>query len=242
DPEWCRYLLDRGAEIDALDKFDRTALSYCRPSLLKFLLERGADVRLGEPVCNAAQYGDVEMIATLLDAGAAIDGDGNNTPLLLAARNHTGDAALAYLLERGADPRRTDEANHSALMHAASRHSLASVRLLVEHGATLRPTGKIRGGVNALHMAAIGNRGKHESAEVLEFLLGLPDARAHLDARDDWGRTPLCCAATYGTADDVRVLLGAGADPTIANNEGHRPVVIARARGLDDMVAALEQL
>lgn len=242
DRDWVRHLLDRGANIDALDKFDRSVLSYCRPSMLKFLLDAGADVRLGEPVCNAARYGDIEMIATLLDAGAEIDGDGTTTPLLLAAGSDTGDAALAYLLERGADPNRTDEAGHSALMHAASRHSLICARALVEHGASpvVEPSRKVRGRVNALHMAAIGNRSRHESAELLEFLLGLPRLRAQIDARDDWGRTPLCCAATYGTADDVRALLEAGADPTIANRDGHTPLAIARARGMEAMIAALQ--
>ena len=243
DREWCCYLLERGADINALDRFNRSALSYCRPTMLRFLLERGADVRLGAPVCNAARYGDIEMIATLLDAGAEIDGPGPNTPLLLAAGSPTGDPALAYLLERGADPSRTDEAGHSALLHAASRHSLTCARLLVEHGADpfAPPTAKVRGGVNVLHMAAIGNRSGHESPEVLEFLLALPNARAHLDVRDDWGRTPLCCAATYGTAGDVRVLLEAGADPTIANKEGHTPLAIARARNLAEMIAILQR-
>lgn len=234
DRDWCSYLLERGADINALDRFERSVLSYCRPPMLRFLLEHGADVRLGAPVCNAVQHGDLDMIATLLDAGAELDGPGPNTPLLLAAGSHTGDAALAYLLERGADPSRTDEAGHSALLHAASRHSLICVRLLVEHGADAfaRPSTKVRGGVNVLHMAAIGNRGRHDSPEVIEYLLALPDASAHLDVRDDWGRTPLCCAATYGTADDVRVLLEAGADATIPNNEGHTPLAIARARNL----------
>lgn len=239
--EWCSYLLERGASINALDKFERSVLSYCRPSMLGFLLERGADVRLGAPVCNAARHGDIEMIATLLEAGAELDGPGPNTPLLLAAASQTGDEVLAYLLERGADPTRTDEAGHSALLHAASRHSLICVRLLVERGVDpyAKPAAKVRGGVNALHMAAIGNRARHDSTEVLGFLLALPNSHARMNARDDWGRTPLCCAATYGTADDVRVLVEAGADPRIANNEGHTPLALARSRGLDDMVALL---
>jgi ankyrin repeat protein len=199
-------------------------------------------VQLGAPLCNAAGYGDVEMMAKLLDAGAELDGPGPNTPLLLAARSHNGDAALAYLLERGADPTRTDEAGHSALLHAAARQSLLAVRLLVEHGAdtTSRPT-QVRGGVNALHMAAIGNRASHASPEVLAYLLEQPGLRAQIDVRDEWGRTPLCCAATYGTAADVRVLLQAGADPTIANKDGQSPLAIAHARGLQDMIAVFDQ-
>jgi ankyrin repeat protein len=176
------------------------------------------------------------MIATLLDAGAEIDGPGPNTGLLLAAASETGDAALAYLLERGADPNRTDEAGHPAIFHAASRQSLFAIRLLVQHGAQLAVKGhKPRGGVNVLHMAAIGNRSRHESPEVLAYLLQQPDCRAQIDARDDWGRTPLCCAATYGTVAEMRVLIEAGADPTIANNDGHTPQMIARARpNMDD--------
>src|SRR5690606_17593009 len=191
----------------------------------------------------AAQHGDVTMIAMLLDAGAAIESSDRMSPLLLAARGRHGDAALAYLLERGADVTCTDDGGHSALMHAAARNSLVAVRLLLEHGAARvsTPPRQVRGRVNALHMSAIGSNGREHAAEVLRLLLEHPQLRAQIDARDEWGRTPLCCAVTYGELDSVRVLLDAGADATIANNDGHTPVMIARGRGLADMQALLER-
>lgn len=240
---WIRYLLERGANLHALDKFERSVLSYCGPELLPMLLAAGADVRLGDPVCNAAQHGDVAMIATLLDAGAAIEGSGKTSPLLLAARGVNGDAVLAYLLERGADVTRTDDGGHSTLMHAAARNSLFAVRLLLEHGAArvTTPPRQVRGRVNALHMSAIGNKGSEHAPDVLKLLLEQPQLRAQIDARDEWGRTPLCCAATYGDAERVRVLLEAGADATIANKDGYTPLMIARGRALADMQALLER-
>ena len=38
------------------------------------------------------------------------------------------------------------------------------------------------------------------------------------------GTTPLCTAAYYGHLDVVRALLNAGADKTIANNYGKKPI------------------
>jgi ankyrin repeat protein len=241
DREWAEYLLERGADINALDAFDRSVLSYCRPEMLSFLLARGADVRLGAPVSNAARHKDVAMIATLLDAGAEIDGPGPNTGLLNAASSGEGDAAFAYLLERGADPTRTDQAGHPPVFHAASRHSLTCVRLLVERGVDpfAKPSAKVRGGVNVLHMTAIGSSSTHQSSEVLAYLLALPQSRACIDARDEWGRTPLCCAAMYGTTEDVRTLIKAGANAAIPDNAGRTPLAFAQARNVADMIALL---
>lgn len=178
DREWVEYLLEHGADINALDAFDRSVLSYCRPEMLSFLLARGADVRLGAPVSNAARHEDVAMIATLLDAGAEIDGPGPNTGL-----------------------------------------------------------SKVRGGVNVLPMTAIGSNSIHTSSEVLAYLLALPQSRACIDARDDWGRTPLCCAAMYGAAEDVRTLIEAGANVAIPDNAGRTPLAFAQARNVADMIA-----
>ena len=43
-------------------------------------------------------------------------------------------------------------------------------------------------------------------------------------SRVQGGSTPLLCAARRGHLDVVRALLNAGADKTIANNNGRKPI------------------
>ena len=43
-------------------------------------------------------------------------------------------------------------------------------------------------------------------------------------SRVQGGSTPLLCAARRGHLDVVRALLNAGADKTIANNDGDKPI------------------
>ena len=53
------------------------------------------------------------------------------------------------------------------------------------------------------------------------------------------GSTPLCVAACYGHLDVVRALLNAGADKTIADNDGKKPIDYARKHNKDAIVALL---
>ena len=49
-------------------------------------------------------------------------------------------------------------------------------------------------------------------------------------SRVQGGSTPLLCAARRGHLDVVRALLNAGADKTIANNDGKKPIdVVCKA-------------
>ena len=216
DRSWCEYLLERGADINALSMQKRSVLSYCKPSMLDWLLERGADARLGVPLFNAANHGDRAMINRLLEVGADVNGNmGSVTPLMAAIRRPEHSPwVIERLLQAGADIGATDKMGHSALMYAAERLSLKTVQMLIEAGAPLTQRGQR--GVNALHMAAIARAKSGNRAEVLACLVKA-DVASIIDQKDDLGRTPLACAATYGDAASMQVLIEAGADETLVS-------------------------
>ena len=56
-------------------------------------------------------------------------------------------------------------------------------------------------------------------------------ANANPNLRSNGGMTPLHTAAEFGQLDVVRALLNAGADKTIANNCGHKPIDVVCESG-----------
>lgn len=240
DLAWIDYLLERGAAIDGLDSCNRTPLDQASSlEAARRLLDAGADARLGAPLFWVAHRGEVETLALLLEAGAAVDGAVNAmTPLMAAARSELGDPAIEPLLAAGADANARDSKEQTPLIFACSRNSLFAVDRLLEAGADPRVVTAPDRRVTALHMAALGNRGREGCPEVIERLLAA--GAGPLDARDWVGRTPLFIAATYGAAPEVEVLLAAAADPSIADEEGRLPLEIARTREIPDMIALLE--
>ena len=69
----------------------------------------------------------------------------------------------------------------------------------------------------------------------------LPDAAAAIDLNhpNDDGTTPLMTASKYGETEVVRVLLAAGADKDLRNNDGKTALDIAIERKKDACAALL---
>jgi ankyrin repeat protein len=72
---------------------------------------------------------------------------------------------------------------------------------------------------------------------IIEILL---DHSAYIDAESPNGSTPLMMAAMYGNADCVRLLLEAGADPTLKNELRLSALNFAQRAGRDDSVALID--
>ena len=64
--------------------------------------------------------------------------------------------------------------------------------------------------------------------------------RAALDTRDTLGRTPLMLATLAGQVETVRSLLGRGANPNIADNDGKTPLQVAKAGNFEEITQLLE--
>ena len=112
---------------------------------------------------------------------------------------------------------RKNEAGLSPLIVACERNLPAIAELLLKHGADL--TIKDAKGRNPLSVASFCG-----CDDVVEFLLNKTDASTLLiDMKDSTGCTPLWLACRTGNLSMVKVLIDAGADTTVANNEGLTP-------------------
>jgi len=76
-----------------------------------------------------------------------------------------------------------------------------------------------------------------DSATVSSLLQAYPA----LSGAQVWYTTPLHFAVGEGHIDVVRLLLEAGADPTVTRHTGESPVMTARDRGHEDIVRLLEE-
>ena len=110
--EVVKLLLDRGADIEACDKYKKTALYEAAesgtPEVVTLLLDRGANIngsaqRHDTPLHIAVVFNKPELVALLLDRGADIEARGANgeTPLQYALI-HGRSEMVELLRNRGA--------------------------------------------------------------------------------------------------------------------------------------------
>jgi cytohesin len=126
---------------------------------------------------------------------------------LLASAAMGDEAGVRSALGDGADPEVRSASGNCALDLACEYLHPEVVRLLLESGASPdRP-----GDYAPLHWAA--SSGNHEAVEALLA------AGAELDARNDFGETPLLIAVARAEATCARLLLVAGADPDVADGK-----------------------
>lgn len=175
--------------------------------------------RLEPDTCATLQVAALRLLATYggLDAATATG------VLTTAVQRDCGAAVVQTLLDAGADPRHADEYGMTALHHARCADV---VRLLVAAGASVDAE-NARGCRPLLYAAAESSADERRLA-VMSAIIA---AGAKLDAISATGDTALSCAAgvaaMYATDAAVKLLLKAGADPTIVNYHGRTALVCA---------------
>jgi uncharacterized protein len=167
---------------------------------------------------------------TLINARNLRDID-KPTPLIVAAESGHVDVVLC-LLNRGAAVNARDGMEGTALYWPCLNGHGRVVRLLLERGAD--PTITDRNGFTPLFAAAVGG---HEA--IVQSLLQTP-AIALIDQRCRQGQTALSRAVCTGREGVVRILLRHGADPTVGDNLGRTPLMLAKALKRQACVEALE--
>jgi ankyrin repeat protein len=176
-----------------------------------------------------------ELAELLIAASADVDKPNSYgvTPLYIAAR--AGDAvATRMLLAAGANANTALPAGETVLMTAAKAGNAEVVRALLTGGAN----------ISLLELAE-----QRAQAQVFESA-GYTVARnpatgtnyADVNARERWyGRTALMIAAAEGNGDVVRLLIEAGSDVDLLDQEGSSALSLARSYGHLDVAATLAE-
>ncbi|CAM9469500.1 unnamed protein product, partial [Laminaria digitata] len=169
-------------------------------------------------MANAAVFegvigGNMRRVHAALAAGASVNGSPElpGVPIMVATTRDNVDMVNLLILQ-GADPE--IPADHEM---SCPNSDFA-----------------VRRGERALHLAA--KRGNVDIACLL-----LKRARANPNATDQTGRTPLmaACATLHNYAALVRLLLEAGADPALAEEDGFIALHVAAQKGRVDLIDML---
>ena len=138
----------------------------------------------------------------------------NRTTLLMTAANGGQEDIVQLLLNRGANPDKTDACGITPLSRASSKGHHSVVKLLLDSGAN--PNKAANNGNTPLYYASW--RGHKKVAQLLMAHGANPNKAG------EGGLTPLHMAAVYGHREVVKSLLSAGANPNKMDFDGSTPL------------------
>ena len=223
-------------EFGSKTAFNYLMLQFRNAALVKYARQNPEDQKIqqlmkessGGPLHGAAECNHVEAIRRLIAAGTDpnVLSQWGSTALHLAAKNGHLDAMQA-LLERGADCNIKDVCKWTAVHEAARNGSTAAMTCLV--GARADLSAKVNAGDTALALAL-----KAGHTRLAAFL------QTQQPAEIAGGRTASVHeAAKEGWDDEIRRLVGAGADPDARDDWDATPLHIAAKCGRVGALRAL---
>jgi ankyrin repeat protein len=168
----------------------------------------------------AARYGNQELLAFCLEAGANVNAKDRALMTALMWAGHSKNAAVTNaLIEAGSDLEAVDKIGGTALCWAAGFGDGASVEALLEAGANPDVSSTLVGFTPLIWAA-----GYNADAGAVEALI---QAGVPLEAVDTDNTTALMHAARTGRAANVRALVNAGADAEVTNSQGKTALLLA---------------
>ena len=229
-----RTLLEEGADVDAREGDDSTALHWAsyhdNREIAELLIGAGAEVDAANdlgvtPLWAACENGSPAMAGALLAAGA----DPNRalpfgeTPLMTASRAGNVDV-VGRLLAAGAEvDAATAEGAYgeqTALMWAVAQGHAAVVEVLLAHGADV-----------GARSTTFTETVKTISTYANYGLECVPREECYITEVASGGFTPLLFAARVGDLASARLLVAAGADVNEATPDGAGALAIAALSG-----------
>jgi ankyrin repeat protein len=222
-------LLDEGASLDARDRLGARPLSHAAKSghlqMVDLLLARGAPIDArnldGATALYFAAEGSHILIAQrLIERGADVNLTGRSGISPIAAAAYAGNELIVEaLLAHGADPLVPDETGKPPIVYAAAGARLDIMKRLLAQKIDINT--RYPNDLTLL-MWASGPDQQVPEAQANKVVAYLLEAGAHIDDRDDRGRTALMIAAEGGHAEIADLLLAKGADPSLKDKAGKR--------------------
>jgi len=205
------------------------------------LLQRAIDSPLlgrreaEEQLFVAALLGDADAAAVALRSGARVDArNGLDQTALLIAATHSRVSVARLLVALGADPDALDHQHDTPVLVSSLTGNVRILEILLTAGPDLTIANR-HGGTAIIPASARGH---------VEFVRRLLRTGIDLDHANSFGWTPLLQAVVLGGNSDasqeiVRLLVVAGADRSIRDNEGMTALEHAHAKGYTAMAGML---
>ena len=237
DPRCINALIEAGAQVNSFDGkmlvlYGSTVSAEEKKAKAQSGAYNGAPT--DSPLHRAARHRSPANVKALINAGADIDArqkcEPERTALHIAARAGF-PMTVSALLNAGANVAAKDYYGFTALHLAAESGSPATIRVLLRAGAdTVAQCNWF--GRTALHQAAASG----DNTENVRVLL---DAGINVDARTNFGDTPLHAAAEKGSPATIGALLNAGANVEGKDENKFTALHHAARFGATDNVRAL---
>ncbi|RXJ49675.1 ankyrin repeat domain-containing protein [Gelidibacter gilvus] len=185
---------------------------------------------------KAVSEKDATLVAKILSSNPDLEIRDNKgrTPLMVATYNADGKIA-ELLISAGADVNAQDDLLNSPHLYAGASGDLSILKMSLNHGAKFDIYNRYGG--TALIPAA-----EKRHLEVVKILTEIPDYP--IDHVNNLGWTALMEAIILGATGEtqvaiVKVLVDAGADVNIADNDGVTPLQHAKNRNMDKIAKIL---
>ncbi|MCL2147400.1 MAG: ankyrin repeat domain-containing protein [Synergistaceae bacterium] len=269
-PQEIEAAIKAGADVNAKEYFNRTALMYAaefnaNPEVIVVLIKAGADVNAknndgGTVLMHAAQFNaNPEVIAVLIKAGADIhSADDLGMTALMRSTMNTNPEVLRILVENGGNVNIANNDGWTSLMAVVEDNlDFEFIKILIDKGADVNATDLT--GMTSLMWAS-----RNSNPKILQFLI---DNGANVNAADNRKMTPLMWAIAPNApgvlamlkekgmegkplevfpADNykvVQMLIESGADINAANAAGSTPLMWAAGynSNLDILHALIER-
>ena len=252
-PEAVKLLLDSGADANAKNQLDETALMLGAGDVRKvrMLVDKGADVnahsKLGRTplMIASACDGCSAAVKLLLEKGADPKAkDKRGITALNAAADADDFESMKLLLAKGAEPDPADMGGNTPLSSAANNCNLAAIKLFLSKGANVNAAntfgGEVKfGKIQLMKLTPLMLAATYCSPEIVKTLL---NAKANIDNRDVREMTPLVFAVSSESQNPavVKLLLEAGASVNAATGVGETALDWAEKFGYPEVIGALK--